>query len=782
MNKLAVAISGLAIVAVIALILGITLTTDRRRNGDKLPYVSKSGEPITFDEFLSYEFSAKSFNGSWFSNNQIQWRDKENNLVLWNVNTNETTILVGADTVGQVSKTAQFVDFAPKDNSKLLFYDNKKSVWRHSFLANYLILDSKTNETKHIIPKGLTEPTKLQYCQWVPETSWIIFVFENNVYLRKDAYNQEADMQLSKDGVVDTIYNGIPDWVYEEEILSTNKAMYFNNDGNRLAFARFNDTNVREFYYTRYGEPSDPLKVQYPQQILLKYPKVGTPNPTINLFVVNLEANAENMVLEPVIPPEEMSTREHIFTAVTWISNDKLSVIWTNRVQNESSVSVCEANNNSWKCTTKTSPYQNDGWLDVFQPPKYSKDGNSFLQILPMKVGELHYPHIKFHNENDAKFITSGKFVVTSILIWNEEDSKVYFIGTGESSSVGPGSRHLYVAKTDTNVEVDCITCKLLTQRNQECLLNSILMSPDGQHYVHTCQGPNIPEIVLRTVKNNTHEVKYIFELNEDLEEKLENKSVSERMDLTVTVGEDYEAPVVMSLPKDYDPNRKYPLLLYVYGGPGSQLVNQAWKVGWTDYLTSNYGVVYATIDGRGTGFQSNEYKFEVYHKLGTVEMIDQIEAAKQLLEKFEFLDASRVAIWGWSYGGYATAMTLIKDEENVFKCGISTAPPTNWLFYDSMYTERFMGLPTEEDNLIGYQNGSLLDKVTKLKDKKFQLNHGVADDNVHYQQSMLFMRALELENIDFEQNTYPEENHSLGGVKRAVYHNFDQFWAECFV
>ena len=153
------------------------------------------------------------------------------------------------------------------------------------------------------------------------------------------------------------------------------------------------------------------------------------------------------------------------------------------------SVSVCEANNDSWKCTTQTSPYQNDGWLDVFQPPKYSKDGESFLQILPMKVGELHYPHIKFHNENDDKFITSGKFVVTSILIWNEEESKVYFIGTGENPSPGPGSRHLYVAKTDTNVEVDCITCKLLTQRDQECLLNSIMMSPDGQHYVHTCQG-----------------------------------------------------------------------------------------------------------------------------------------------------------------------------------------------------------------------------------------------------------------------------------------------------
>ena len=159
---------------------------------------------------LSYEFSAKSFNGSWFSNDQIQWRDKENNLVLWNVDTNETTILVGADTVGQVSKTAQFVDFAPKDKSMLLFYDNKKSVWRHSFLANYLILDSKTNETKHIMPMSHSEPTKLQYCQWVPETSWIIYVFENDVYLRKDANNQDDDIRLSKDGVVDTVYNGIP--------------------------------------------------------------------------------------------------------------------------------------------------------------------------------------------------------------------------------------------------------------------------------------------------------------------------------------------------------------------------------------------------------------------------------------------------------------------------------------------------------------------------------------------------------------------------------------------
>ena len=151
------------------------------------------------------------------------------------------------------------------------------------------------------------------------------------------------------------------------------------------------------------------------------------------------------------------------------------------------------------------------------------------------------------------------------------------------------------------------------------------------------------------------------------------------------------------------------------------------------------------------------------------------------MLKKFPFLDENKTGIWGWSYGGYSTLWTLLKDVDDVFKCGLSTAPPTDWLFYDSMYTERFMGLPTLDDNLEGYDNSSLLNKVEGLRGKKFQLNHGVADDNVHFQQSMLIMRALELKDIEFEQNSYPDENHGLGGVRRAVYHNFDRFWSGCF-
>merc|ERR1711963_264760 len=621
-----------------------------------------------------------------------------------------------------------------------------------------------------------------QYAQWVPNTSMIVYVYENNVYLRKNVLDQsQDDVQLTNDGIKDTIYNGIPDWVYEEEILSTNKAMYFNGQGTRMAFAQFNDTEVMEFYYTKFGEPDNPLEVQYPEQIMLKYPKVGTPNPKIKMFVVNLDN--EQMELESVIPPNDLPNDDYIYTAVTWISDEELSVIWTNRVQNESSVSVCKADGSSWPCESVANPIQRKGWLDVFQPPQYSKDGKSYLQILPLKFGDLHYPHIKVYTDNDEYFVTNGEFVVTSILHWNENDAKVFFMGTGEKE---PGSRHLYSANTDkNNIDIKCITCDLETQRGNECKYNSIKMSTNAQYYVHSCLGPDIPEVVLRSVQDD-HQVKYIFELNEDLETQLQNKAVSERMDITLTVGgegglAEYQAPVVMRLPRGYDPAKKYPLLLYVYGGPGSQNVDYKWGIGWADYLTSNYGIVYATIDGRGTGFKSNEYMFEVFHKLGTVEMQDQIAGAKQLLSQFSFLDDSKVGIWGWSYGGYATAMTLIQDRENVFKCGISTAPPTNWLFYDSMYTERFMGLSTPEDNLAGYESGSLLDKVEVLRGKKFQLNHGVADDNVHFQQSMLLIRALELENIDFEQNSYPDENHGLGGVRKAVYTNFDQFWSDCF-
>ena len=420
---------------------------------------------------------------------------------------------------------------------------------------------------------------------------------------------------------------------------------------------------------------------------------------------------------------------------------------------------------------------QKNGWLDVFQPPVYKSNGGSeFLQILPWKSDKdgLHYPQIQWHNaQNQDIFISNGQFVVTEILRWDEENDLVYFEGTGEGQ---PGSRQMYTAKT-SEIKVQCITCDLKTTRDEECKYNSIKMNDKATFYVHTCYGPGIPDVVLRSVQEN-HSIKYVFETNQALEDKVKNKAVSERIDMKVSVG-NYEVPVMLKLPSGCTEEKKCPLLIKVYGGPGSQQINEKWKVSYEDYLSSSYGIAFAIIDGRGTGFLSNEYMFEVYRKLGSVEMQDQIYGAQQLLERYEFLDPERTAIWGWSYGGYATLMTLVQDTDKVFSCGLATAPVTDWLLYDSMYTERYMGL--REDNLDGYEKTSLLNKVNSLRGKFFQINHGNADDNVHYQQAMLLVRALELEDIDFESHSYPDENHGLVGVRKAVYHNFDRFWSYCF-
>ena len=316
--------------ACIAIVLSITLTADTQ-NEDENGFVSE-GEPITFEEFITNKFYPKYFNGTWWSSNEIQWSDQSENLVLWNVETQETSELVSSETVGLVSSSASFVAFG-QTKSLLLFKDNTERVWRHSFLAQYFVLDASRNETVELTPASQPQGTKLQYAQWVPSTNKIVYVHQNNIFIRDFDDLNKIDQQLTRDGVVDNIYNGIPDWVYEEEILSTNKAMYFTKSGSKIAFARFNDEDVQEFYYSKYGDPQDPYKVQYPKEIMLKYPKVGTANPKINLMVSDL--SKEEVVLKPVVPPSEVA-EEHIYTAATWVSETELSVIWANRVQNES--------------------------------------------------------------------------------------------------------------------------------------------------------------------------------------------------------------------------------------------------------------------------------------------------------------------------------------------------------------------------------------------------------------------------------------------------------------
>ncbi|KRT81809.1 hydrolase, partial [Oryctes borbonicus] len=226
----------------------------------------------------------------------------------------------------------------------------------------------------------------------------------------------------------------------------------------------------------------------------------------------------------------------------------------------------------------------------------------------------------------------------------------------------------------------------------------------------------------------------------------------------------------------------KYPMVVNVYGGPDSYQVLEKFSVDWGSYLAVNKSIIYATIDGRGSGLKGDKILFSGYRNLGTVEIEDQISVTKQIQQTVAYVDDTRTAIWGWSYGGYASGLALATDKENVFKCGMSVAPVTDWTLYDSIYTERFMGLPTADDNSYGYESAKLLNKYSGIRDKEYFLIHGTFDDNVHYQQSMLWSKVLEHQDIMFRQQSYPDEDHGLGSVRPHLYHSLENFLDECFI
>lgn len=747
----------------------------QRRQSSSSALVANT-DAITFEDFLSGEFTAKFFNGSWWSDTELQWKDQAGNLVSWNIESHETTVIVSQDLLASVSEGAQFVGFSP-DNRLILFSYDVRPVWRHSYTAKYLVLDTVANKSTQVTAVGGGDT--LQYCAWVPNTdnnNTLLYVYQNNIYWRPDAAvgSPANDIIITTDGKIDQVFNGIPDWVYEEEVLGDNKAHYVSPDGRKLAFVQFNDTLVPEFRYPVYGEPNNIYDAQYPEYKIVRYPKSGETNPTVRVFVRDV-ADSANKEVEP--PQEVLVWGEFILTVITWVDVKTISITWMNRIQNESTISLCsEAPPTRWSCRAIFSHQQPRGWIEIAPPPLFSRDGTSFLAILPslQPASARTYKHIWRQDvvSGQQTMLTAGEFVVTDILSWDEARQAVFFIGT---SSEGPGARHLY---STTNGSVACLTCEIRTSRGEECKRNGVLINSKNTHYVHTCGGLGIPEVGLRKLDDGS--LLYLLQDNEVLAGKLTSKVLPTRLDTMIEVADGFLAPVKLLLPPHMQEGVQYPLIVYVYGGPGSQMVDDRWSVGWGDYLATSRNIVYASIDGRGTGFQSDEYLFKVYRNLGSVEMEDQIAVTRKLVSMFGYLDATRTAIWGWSYGGFATLMTLEQDvgPAPVFSCGISVAPVTSWLLYDSIYTERYMALPS--DNSQGY-NHSAIEGIENLRAKQWMLNHGVADDNVHYQHSMLLTRALEEKDIQFVQHSYPDENHGLGGVSRFLYHAMNNFWTECF-
>uniref|UniRef100_A0A336K9H3 Venom dipeptidyl peptidase 4 n=1 Tax=Culicoides sonorensis TaxID=179676 RepID=A0A336K9H3_CULSO len=766
----------IALVAIaIIVILSVFLTRSPNDSGSE-PIVDDSPS-LGLEDFLEGRMYPSSFNGSWAGNDKMIFRDKIGNVILHNVRTNSSQILIPSDK----EPLNQGVTFSLSYDEKfLLVARDYRKLFRSSFSAIYDILNVATGEVKELQVGGVQAPLLL--AEWNPKSNGIIFNYNYDLYYKKSP--EETEIRITTDGKP-TIYNGVPDWVYEEEVFSSNTAYWFSPDGNLLSFIKFDDTQVPFIDLPIYG-PAGRLEFQYPNSRFVHYPKSGAPNPKVTLIVANLEdLSAGRAVDLTVINPPSEVTDEHIIATVAWADNSNLITVWMNRIQNKAVIRKCQLDT----CETIASLESNTGWIELFTQPLFNADGSAMaiLASQPQENDGGPYRHVTMIPvEANGKQIplTKGKFVVTELMKWNPDSNTIFYTANMANSSE---SKHLFAIKGEANAEPQCLTCGLIssyTKRPQDYF--DADFSKDGSFFILSHKGPDIPEEFLYTFKEVTGKIELqrlsLWEKNEHLEDLVSNKAVpqTEIHEIPIT-GTDFTAKVMLQVPRTIDRSGrvKYPMLVDVYGGPDSFSVVKKFTLDWGSHLASNKSIIYARIDGRGSGLRGDKLLHQIYKKLGTVEIQDQINTARKLSETLPYIDPNRIGIWGWSYGGYASGLALAKDTDKTFKCAASVAPVTDWMYYDSIYTERFMDVP--QKNLQSYIDSRLSTMAEGFRDKQYLLIHGTLDDNVHFQQSMALAKSLEKADILFKEVSYPDEDHGLVGVRPHLYHTLGKFFNDCF-
>ncbi|XP_015214519.1 dipeptidyl peptidase 4 [Lepisosteus oculatus] len=739
---------GLAVAAVVITLIAVPAAMLLGRNDLK---ENDSQKTFSLDDYFNDTIRYKSYNLRWISDTEYLHK-RGGNVFRYDVETNYVSEFLSNNTFAQVDAS----DYLLSDDQKyVLFESNYTKLWRHSYTASYSIFD--VDKSTFVTSSQL--PHKIQYIEWAPTGNKLAYVWKNNVYLKTDV--NAAPEAVTTNGEENKIFNGIPDWVYEEEMFAYNYALWWSPSGKFLAYAQFNDTEVNTIEYSFYGDG------QYPETVIFPYPKAGSTIPIAKLFVVdtsNISRIAE------VIVPDPMRSSDHYLSTITWVTDNRIAVQWLFRAQNHSILVVYDYSTAGWNHLKSYEEKSQTGWVGQFYPlePFFAADNISFYKIMSDKDG---YKHIHYVNSSDNSVpITSGKWEV--IYISKLTKDTIYYVSNQHEGR--PGQRNLYRIKIgSTHSNPECLTCK---QDEKRCQYNSAYFSKNAKYYRMDCYGPGLPKFTLHN--SSGKEIK-VLEENKDLENILAEFQMPTIRRETISLGE-FHLWYQMTLPPNFDESKKYPLLIDVYAGPCSQKVDFRFRLNWATYLASTEKIIVASFDGRGSGYQGDKIMHSIYRRLGTYEVEDQITAVRKFID-MGFIDKTRIAIWGWSYGGYVTSMALGAGS-GVFKCGIAVAPVSKWEYYDAIYTERYMGQPTESDNLKFYQNSTVTGRAKNFKSINYLLVHGTADDNVHFQQAAQISKALVDEQVDFEAMWYTDKDHGLGGsAYHHVYTHISHFLRKCF-
>ena len=618
--------------------------------------------------------------------------------------------------------------FSP-DETMLLLGTERQSIYRRSVLAVYYVLDIATGELQQIDADKIQEPT------FSADGSKIAYGKDNNLFI-KDLKTQTTT-QVTTDGKRNEIINGIADWVYEEEFAIV-RMFDWSADGKYLAYIKFDESEVPEFSMDVYG------KALYPTQQVFKYPKAGEKNSEVSLHIYSLEDKSSK-----AIDFSGLET-DYYIPRLKWTKDaHTLAVQLTNRHQNILDLVYVHPETATY---TKVLHETDDAYIDVTDDWTFMEDGSFFWTSERDGWNHLYHYNSKGKLLNQ---VTKGDWDVTRFYGLDAKKKTLYY----QSTENGSLYRDVYSIKTNGKSKKQLVTSKGT---------NSASFSADMSLFINTHTSSKSPATYTLHQSDNGKLLRTILD-NKEVLEMLDNYNLPEKEYGTINIS-GYDLNMYTFKPVDFDPNKEYPVLLYQYSGPGSQTVSESW-LGANDYwhqLLTQHGYIVVAVDGRGTGYKGSEFKKMTQKELGKYEVIDQIRVAEKL-GKESYIDANRIGIWGWSYGGFMSANAIFQAPE-VFSTAIAVAPVTSWRFYDTIYTERYMQTPQE--NPSGYDQNSPLTHAENLKGNLL-LVHGTSDDNVHVDNTMKLIEVLVNANKDFDWLIYPDRDHGIyGGNTRLHLYN----------
>lgn len=621
------------------------------------------------------------------------------------------------------------------DENLILIQTETKPIYRHSFTAVYYIYNVKNNKMEPLSNNG-----PQQVPLFSPDGNQIAFVRNNNIYLVKLLFGN-SESQVTKDGEYNHVLNGIPDWVYEEEF-SFNRAFDFSADSKMIAYVRFDESAVPMFSFPWYKglAPEKTSYATYPGAYEYKYPKAGEVNSKVSVHTYDIKSHVTRKM-------DLQIDSDGYIPRIKFTSDpEKLAIMTLNRHQNR--LDLYMANPRSGLCKVairdeaeqyiKESAYSNIKFYPEHIVMMSEKDGYNHLYLYTI-AGNL------------VKQITKGQFEVTSFLGWDQK-ANVFYYASNEGSPLRTA-----IYKIDGKGK----KTKLSTRTGS----NSAIFSTNQKYYINTFSNISTPTRI--TLNDNRGKELTTLLDNSKLKAQTAQLNMPQKEFFTFRTSSGVELNGWMMKPANFNANKKYPVILHQYSGPGSQQVIDRWGIGsfgdgglFEAYMCDK-GYIMVCVDGRGTGGRGAAFEKCTYLQLGVKEAEDQVETARYL-GTLPYIDGKRIGIWGWSFGGYNTLMSM-SDGSGAFKAGVAIAAPSDWRFYDTVYTERFMRTPKE--NAEGYDAGSAIKRAPQLKGSLL-LIHGTADDNVHYQNCAEYSEALVQAGIQFDMQVYTNRNHGIFGGK----------------